>query len=134
MRSRRSNTFTLRGSGAPGVPVNFTEPHGLGLIARWVSDGGKTEAPVRRYGLRGALEYTYPTSFPQAGRVDGGALYSPDGTELVIATTGGLEVVGNGGQPIRYLPTNPAGLCQPMRWWSAGVVLVLARLRWSAEH
>ena len=79
---------------------------------------------MRRFGLNGVLEHTYPTSFPGAGRVDGDLLYSPDGTELVLGTTGGFEVVANTGQPLRYIPLSAtAGTCQPARWWAAGVML-----------
>ena len=65
-----------------------------------------------------------PRRSPGRAGTDGGLLYSPDGTELVLGTTGGFEVVSNTGQPVRYLPMSPrAGTCQPARWWAAGVLL-----------
>jgi hypothetical protein len=122
LRSGRSNTFTVTGYG--GRSIGFTEPDGLGIIAAGISSATQTTTPVQRFDLQGALEYTYPKSFPQSGRIEGGILYTPDGTELVLATVGGFEVVANGGQPIRYLPMYAAaGTCQPTRWWAVGVVL-----------
>jgi TolB protein len=103
--------------------VSFTAPDGLGIIA---SSQGTESGPgrVQRLSLDGAVEHTYPTSFPVAGRINGGLVYSPDGTELVLGTSGGFEVVANTGQPLRYLPmSTKAGTCQPARWWAAGVLL-----------
>ena len=121
LQSGKSGTFRIPGSGP--VSVGFTEPAGLSLIT---SSPGATPGTsrVRRFSLSGALEYSYPTSFPRAGHVDGDLLYSPDGTKLVLGTTGGFEIVANTGQPLRYIPlTTRAGTCQPARWWTAGVVL-----------
>jgi hypothetical protein len=126
LRSGKSNTFSI-GSGSSG-PVAFTEPDGRAIVVGGTAFGTATPTPVytplRRFGLQGALEYTYPESFPQAGHVQGEFLYSPDGRELVLPTTRGFEVVTNEGQPVRYLPMSPVAQgCQPMRWWAAGVVL-----------
>ncbi len=119
--SGRSDTFTIPGAGQQSV--GFTEPAGLALI---VSGQGPAAGPshVRRLSLNGALEHTYPTSFPGAGDLNGDLVYSPDGTELVLGTTGGFEVVANNGRPVRYIPLSArAGACQPTRWWAPGVVL-----------
>jgi TolB protein len=121
--SGRAGTFKIAGSGSRSV--SFTEPDGLAIIASGQVPG-RGAVRVQRFGLNGALEHTYPASFPRAGRVtvNGGLLYSPDGTELVLGTTHGFEVVANSGQPLRYLPMGPgAGTCQPARWWAAGVLL-----------
>jgi hypothetical protein len=126
LRGGRSTTFTAPGysPGWSGRPVNFTEPDGLGVITGSVSSWPQDMGPVQRLDLQGGLEYTYPTSFPRAGRIQGGVLYSPDGTELVMGTTHGFEVVTNGGQPLRYLPMSAsAGPCLPVSWWASGVVL-----------
>ena len=126
LQSGKSGTFSI-GSGDEGQ-VGFTQPDGLGIIVGGTALGTLTSTPVytpvRRFDLQGALEYTYPGSFAQAGHVLGDYLYSPDGTELVISATRGLEVVTNEGQPVRYVPISPeAQNCQPMRWWAASVVL-----------
>ncbi len=119
----RSGTFKIDGSGSRSI--GFTEPDGLAIITSGQGPGGGA-VRVQRLGLNGALEHAYPASFPRAGRItlNGEPLYSPDGTELVLGTTHGFEVVVNSGQPLRYLPMGPgAGACQPARWWAAGVFL-----------
>jgi TolB protein len=116
-----STRFTIASDGPRSI--GFTAPDGLAVIAGSQVQSTRT-IPMERFDLSGALAYTYPTSFPHAGPIEGGALYTADGTELVLGTSRGMEVVTNGGQPVRYLPVNTrAGTCQPVRWWAAGVVL-----------
>lgn len=121
LQSGRASTFTIAGSGSRSI--GFTEPDGLAIIAAaQVAASGAVR--VQRFDLNGALAHTYPMSFPRAGRINGGLLYSPDGTELVLGTARGLELVANTGQPLRYLPmSSRAGTCQPARWWATGVLL-----------
>ena len=116
LQTGRSTTFAIASDGPRSIA--FTEPDGLAVIAgNQVQSNGTI--PMERFDLNGALAYSYPAAFPQAGSVEGGALYSPDGTELVLGTARGLEVVTNGGQPVRYLPARRgAGTCQPIRWWT----------------
>jgi TolB protein len=121
LQNGRSNTFRVAGTGPPAV--SFTAPDGLGIIASG-QETATGPSRVQRFSLEGALEYSYPLSFPGAGRVNGDLVYSADGTELVLGTSGGFEVVANTGQPLRYLPMSAnAGTCQPARWWAAGVLL-----------
>jgi TolB protein len=121
LQTGRSTTFAIASDGPRSIA--FTEPDGLAVIAGSQVQSNGT-IPMERFDLNGALAYSYPVAFPQAGSVEGGALYSPDGTELVLGTARGLEVVTNRGQPVRYLPVRSgAGTCQPIRWWAAGVVL-----------
>ena len=89
-----------------------------------LQEGPSGTVHVRRFDLNGTPAYSYPTAFPRAGRLNGGVLYSPDGTEIVLGTTRGFEVVANTGQPLRYLPMRAEpGTCQPARWWATGLLL-----------
>jgi TolB protein len=123
LQLQNSEASMFKIPGAEPWSVSFTEPDGLAITAvGQVGPSGSVH--VRRFDLDGALAYSYPTSFPRAGRLDGGLLYSPDGTELVLGTTRGFEVVANTGQALRYLPMKAeASTCQPERWWAAGVFL-----------
>ena len=80
--------------------------------------------PLERFSLTGALEQSYPTQFPQAGTYEGAQfLENASGTELVVNTQNGLELMSNSGQPIRALATHGPGSCSLLGWWSSGSVL-----------
>jgi len=121
LQNGEASTFKIPGS--EPWSVSFTEPDGLAIIAvGQVGPSGTVH--VRRFDLNGTPAYSYPTAFPRAGRLNGGVLYSPDGTEIVLGTTRGFEVVANTGQPLRYLPMRAEpGTCQPARWWATGLLL-----------
>jgi hypothetical protein len=112
-----SASFTLAGDAG----VGYTRPTGAAIIA---AVGPGLDATVERLDRSGTVRLTYPTTFAGSGATVRGFLYSADGTELVLATTGGLELVTNGGQPIRALPLpGNATSCAPLSWWTSGTVL-----------
>jgi hypothetical protein len=53
-------------------------------------------------------------------------LYTADGIAFAAGATGGVKLVSNTGTLIRQLPVPgvAAGSCRPVRWWTAGTVLV----------
>jgi TolB protein len=123
LQLQNGGTSTFRIPGSEPWSVDFTEPDGLAIVAAGQT-GPSGAVHVRRFDLNGTLAYSYPTAFPGAGHLDGGLLYSPDGTELVLGTTRGFEVVANTGRALRYIPMRAEpSTCQPERWWATGVLL-----------
>lgn len=111
----------------------FTRPIGLALITAGLLQGDGTVNPAQRFDLNGALQLTFPTTFPEAGSIVDVVPFSRmDGTQLVFTTRQGFELVNNEGQPLTYIPTGPSGLspegpiglCQPVSWWMAAEMLV----------
>jgi hypothetical protein len=102
--------------------VSFTRPDGLALL---VAKGEYPQAPsLSRVGADGSPELTYPDKFPVVGAGTGTAIYSPDGTELVLGTQGGLALVGNNGALLGELPVPTVnGGCSVIRWWRPGVAV-----------
>jgi hypothetical protein len=101
-------------------PIGFTKPDGLAIIA-----GASNGSVLERFSLTGQLELSYPTSFPGGGGTyQGSPLYTPDGTELAVATSTGIELISNDGQALRFLPVSPSvSSCSPLRWWTTGVLV-----------
>jgi hypothetical protein len=103
--------------------VHFTRPTGQGVLV----PGERTQTgalPTQRFSLTGALQLSYPTSYPGAGNDYGSFIESPDGTSLIFQGASGLELVSNSGQPLRFLPPPPGQTeCNPLRWWNDGEVL-----------
>jgi TolB protein len=121
LRTLATTQFEL----ADGVyPVGFTAPDGLAIIANVFS--GPSQARLERLSLSGNLELSYPTSFPGGRPYSGEVLYSPDGTELAAGTSGGVELLSNDGQSLRFLSVaDPStGSCSPVRWWTRQELLV----------
>jgi len=124
LHTGRTSSFKLFAS-SPFPGMGFTRPGGTAILfnAGTTSDG--SPLPLQRLSLTGAPELCYLTQFPQAGQADGGYLESADGTELVLSTQNGLEVVNNAGQPFRAILTRgPSGSCQLLNWWSNESVVV----------
>lgn len=117
--TQATTTFALPNGGAP---VGFTAPDGLAVIAN-TSNGSRQY--LERFSLTGQLELSYPASFPAGGgSYEGSALYSPDGTELAVGTSTGIELLSNDGQVLRFLAVNPSvSWCSAVRWWTTGVLL-----------
>src|SRR5215469_15188091 len=115
-------------------PVGFTAPDGLAVLVN-VQVNGVGQVRLERVSLTGQLELSYPTSLPQGALYDGSALYSPDGTELAVGTchvviascaasVGGIELMTNAGQALRFLPVAPSiEGCHPVRWWTTEELL-----------
>ncbi len=114
-------TATL-GLGSGVAPIGFTAPNGLAIIASRSNGSGQS---LERFSLTGQLELSYAASFVPGGSYNGGpVLYSPDGTELAVGTSAGIELMSNEGQGLRYLNVSPSVTsCEPVRWWNTGEVL-----------
>jgi TolB protein len=113
-----SHSFTVTGI---VEDAGYTRPTGASVI---LSVGTAFPTTLERLSRTGAVEVTYPTAFPTAGSSTGGFLYTADGTEVVMGTTAGLEVVSNNGQPLTALPVPSGGsYCIPKSWWGGGAVL-----------
>ena len=119
----------------PGVAgqdrtVEFTKPHGLGIVESGAyASSPSSVVPVQRYDLTGKLQVSYPASgYPPPGPNTGPIpfLYTPDGTQLLITTVGGLQLVGNNGQFTAQPIPDPTGTtdCTPVEWWAADEALV----------
>lgn len=98
--------------------ATFTRPDGLALLVSTQTDDHQL---LQRYSLSGALEQTYPDSYPGVGAYGGGALPSPDGLSLVLSMTRGLAVVDDDGALQRGLRFSEG--CGPQRWWSSTTIL-----------
>ncbi len=107
--------------------VDFTRPSGLAILdGSPATPGTPPSSPVAvsRFDLSGAMQLSYPVSYPGAGSTTGGYLDSPDGSAVLLTTSGGFELVANDGTPTRAIPVPPAaGSCHPTRWWTATVAL-----------
>ncbi len=95
-------------------PIGYTKPDGLNLLA--IGEGGQ----LIRFDLNGHRQKV----LGQADKHFGDALYTPDGTEVIAASSHGLEGVSNAGGIVRHW-TAPRSIaeCDPVRWWAAGTVL-----------
>lgn len=128
----KSGSFTK--IGLPSYrQITFSAPSGLAVITSGFAHPDGTTDPSRRFDLNGTLQATYPTSFPDAGSVtDALPLSRPDGTQLLLTTSQGFELVTNQGQPLTYIPTSSYGLtpggpianCRPLTWWKTDTALV----------
>jgi hypothetical protein len=98
---------------------SYTLPDGKALLVT----GGGYQKPktLIRTDLTGKPQQTYPV-----GQDFQGALYTPDGTQLVIGTSNGLAFMGNDGAPGKAIPVEGQKDCGPIRWWDADAAVVLA--------
>jgi TolB protein len=104
-------------------PRGFTTPDGLAILAD--ADSESAHPRLERFSLTGALEQAYPATFSGGGYYQGfQAAYSPDGTELAVATSASMELMSNDGKVIRALPVSrSATFCTPVRWWTTAELL-----------
>lgn len=122
LRSGKASSFTVH-SGAPFPSISFSRPSGEAILflAPASEEGGFL--PLQRFSLTGAREQCYPTTFLRAGAADGGFVETPDGTEIVMSTQNGMEVVSNAGQPIRALAVHSPDSCLELNLWNSQSVL-----------
>lgn len=115
--------------------ADYTRPSGTAILVSSSYNGDKP-GTLKRVGLDGTVQMTYPTEdLGGAGQFGGGFLSSPDGTQIVVDTANlgneivprkdnSLVVLGNDGSIIRTLPAPmPDAICAPTRWWAPTVVL-----------
>jgi hypothetical protein len=109
-------TFAVNGS------PSFTRPDGKAILLSTSHNGN---AALERVDLAGNHQLTYPTDqLGAAGKFSGSYLESPDGTQLVLATSTGFVLMGNDGALGRQLPSPmPGAACSPVRWWAPTVIL-----------
>jgi TolB protein len=100
-----------------GETVGFTRPTGQAILT---SCCGTSPASVQRIGYDGQVQLQYPSTFAQVGKASGSISESPDGTQLAVAATGGIAVIGNDGTVITQLPGSCTGL---VRWLDQAALL-----------
>jgi hypothetical protein len=111
-------------SSDPFPELSFTRPAGKQILFQAGTAANGTSLPLQRLTLTRTRTLCYPARFSRAGDFDGQYLETADGTELVLSTQNGLELVANGGQPIRSLAIHrEVGACDLLSWWSSGSVL-----------
>jgi hypothetical protein len=94
--------------------ISFTHPDGTGLLIQ--QSHGYTSSVLARTNMEGRVELTFPSTV-------GTGLYTSDGTQMVLAADGGLDVVTNSGSAIATLPVKGAASCNPVSWWGPGQVV-----------
>jgi TolB protein len=116
--------FTLSGVG----DVSYTLPKGLALVEQGSMQGsmqvnGTMNYPgLRRIGLDGSPELTFPSQFSKVGHYTGQYLYSPDGTDIAMGASKGIAIVSNNGSVIKQFPE--PGDCMPLMWtWPSSLPL-----------
>jgi tellurite resistance protein TerC len=119
----RTGTGAKFSLGSEVSAFGFTRPDGTAILA----STDATRPRLERFSLTGALEQVYPSSFTGHGYFNGNsAVYSPDGTELAVSTSGAMELMSNEGKAIRALPVSPsAQSCLPVRWWTTTDLLAM---------
>jgi hypothetical protein len=110
--------------------VSYSRPKGQAILVNAPfgkkNAAGDTEFALQRFGTDGRHQLTYPNELPGLGKLaNDSALYSPDGTELLIGARNGVALLRNDGHLIRTLPA-PAkhSGCMPIKWWDAATVLM----------
>jgi hypothetical protein len=123
LHTGKGTRFTVF-SNSPYPGLSFTRPTGQEILFQAGTTADGASLPLQRLSLTGARSLCYPTQFARAGGFDGGYQENVTGTEVVLSTQNGLEVVANDGQPIRPLAIGRVDSCDLLNWWSSGSVLV----------
>lgn len=123
LRTGKGSRFTVSSS-SPFPGLSFTRPAGKEILFQAGTTADGTALPLQRLSLTGVRKLCYPTRFARAGGFEVGYQENATGTELVLSTQNGLEVVANDGQPIRALATGGSDSCDLLNWWSSRSVLV----------
>lgn len=122
LHNGQASRFTVY-SGTPYPGISFSRPTGKAILLHAGATPNGGYLPLQRFSLTGTRELCYPAQFPRAGAADGGFLETADGTELVLSTQNGMEVVSNAGQPVRALALHPPFSCEQLNWWTSRSVL-----------
>jgi TolB protein len=127
----RFRVLDLRTLGVEGEFANlygesyaaFTSPDGLALDVASPLPGFR--ATVMRTSYQGAPQIRYRIAYGVAGSTSGSWIFSPDGTQLVLGTSRGLEIVDNDGAAVAALPVrDPDRGCTPLSWWPAPIAIL----------
>jgi hypothetical protein len=123
LHTGKSSSFTVS-SNQVFPNIAFSRPDGSAILFQPGYASSGAALPLERFSLTGALELSYPTQFPGPGTYNGGVfLENASGTELLVNTQNGIELISNSGQPIRALATHGPGSCAALDWWNnEGVV------------
>ncbi len=112
------------------VPIrnlpHFTRPDGKALLITTQSAGYKGPKLLKRVDLSGKKELVYPTD-KLDGEFSGSDVSTPDGTQLVVGTSTGLQLMGNDGTAGSAISIPGQTGCDPIRWWDVDAARVLAR-------
>jgi TolB protein len=100
--------------------VRFTRPTGTNLVF-YRNDGANER--IERRAPDGSLLATLADQPYSAGPPGLDWLYGYDGTDVVIGSDAGMELIGNDGTLIRDLWTPMGNTCRPVRWWNASTLL-----------
>ena len=112
-------------SGTTFPSISFSRPSGAAILFQGGASTSGGFLPLQRFSLTGVRQQCYPSQFARAGAVDGGYQENASGTEIVLGTANGLEVVSNNGQPIRPLALQKEqDSCQLLNWWNSQSVVV----------
>lgn len=123
LHTGRASRFTVS-TDDPFPGLSFARPGGTAILFQAGTTGSGASLPLQRLSLTGSRELCYPTQFSRAGAFDGGYRENASGTELVLSTQNGLELVSNGGQPIRgFAIQRESDSCGLLNWWSNTSVL-----------
>jgi hypothetical protein len=118
LRTAKTTQFSV-GAEVGSDAVQFSKPDGTAVLV--------AGPQARRFNLAGTLEETYPTSVPGAtgSSTTGGAFVEiPAGTEVGLSATGGIDVLTNGGKPLRFVGPPPGQQpCTVEGLWQATSVL-----------
>ena len=123
LHTGRGSRFTVFTSD-PFPGLSFTRPEGQQILFQSGTTSNGTSLPLERLSLAGTRMQCYPTTFSRAGDFEGGYRENAAGTQIVLGTQNGLELVSNAGQPIRALALHGADDCGLLNWWSNQSVLV----------
>jgi len=95
--------------------ARFTRPTGQAFLA-WTTGVDESSTTLVRTSWTGAVQLSYPTTYPGLGSLTTFFLSMLDGTQLVVGTSAGMALIDNNGTFVRAI--GPAGrACTPTRWW-----------------
>lgn len=118
LRTGKASSFRVY-SGTPYPGLSFSRPSGAAILVQTWSARTNQYLPLQRFSLTGTRQLCYPAQFPRAGAAEGNYLENASGTEIVLSTQNGMEVVSNSGKPVRALATKYGqASCQLLNWWA----------------
>jgi hypothetical protein len=112
-------TGVISSADLDGVVLQYTNPTGDAILGFRSTD----TFPLERIALDGTPQMIWPSTLP-AGSVPTSLLQSPDGRQIVVASSGGLALLDQNGRIQRQLPEPNGHSCiQVIGWWETNVVV-----------